>query len=178
MLSEYGHVDEAYKIATQETYPGWGYMIANGATTLWERWEHETGGAMNSHNHPMMGSVSSWFYKYLAGIQPDAKHPAFKQSIIKPYFPSELDWVSASYDTKYGEIKSSWEKNGSSIGMKIKVPANTSALIYFPVNGRNAIFEGTKPIKRNNNIEFIKQEGDRMIYKVKSGAYSFSMSGE
>lgn len=178
MLTEYGHVDEAYRIATQKTYPGWGYMLANGATTLWERWEYETGGAMNSHNHPMMGSVSSWFYKYLAGIQPDAKHPAFKQSIIKPYFPSGLNWVNASYDTKYGKVKSSWEKNGSRLGMKIKVPANTNALVYFPVKDRNAILEGTKPIKMNNNIEFIKQEGDRMIYKVKSGEYSFKMSGK
>ncbi len=60
--------------------------------------------------------------------------------------------------------------------MKIKVPANTCALVYFPINDRGTILEGNNPIKRNHNIEFIKQEGDRMIYKVKSGEYSFKIS--
>ena len=42
-LSQGGRVDLALKVATQETYPSWGYMLANGATTLWERWELATG---------------------------------------------------------------------------------------------------------------------------------------
>ena len=75
MLTENGYPEVAYKIATQETYPSWGFMLANGATTLWERWEYETGGAMNSHNHPMMGSVDSWFYKYVLGIRPEINGP-------------------------------------------------------------------------------------------------------
>ncbi|RYZ15414.1 MAG: hypothetical protein EOP49_53110, partial [Sphingobacteriales bacterium] len=74
-LTENGRVDVAYKIATQKTYPSWGYMLEKGATTIWERWEYETGGSMNSHNHPMMGSIGSWFYKYLLGIKPDTNHP-------------------------------------------------------------------------------------------------------
>jgi alpha-L-rhamnosidase len=56
MLTKYGYGDLAFKIATQETYPSWGYMLANDATTLWERWEPLTGAGMNSHNHPMMVS--------------------------------------------------------------------------------------------------------------------------
>jgi len=70
-LTAAGRADVAFLIAAQETYPGWGYMLANGATTLWERWELATGGGMNSHNHPMLGSVGAWFYRAVAGIQAD-----------------------------------------------------------------------------------------------------------
>ncbi len=59
VLSAEGHAEIAVAIATQTTYPGWGWMLANGATTLWERWELLTGGGMNSHNHPMLGSVGA-----------------------------------------------------------------------------------------------------------------------
>jgi alpha-L-rhamnosidase len=61
-LADNDRADVAFDIVTQTTYPSWGFMMENGATTLWERWEHMTGGQMNSHNHPMMGSVSAWFY--------------------------------------------------------------------------------------------------------------------
>jgi alpha-L-rhamnosidase len=70
VLSEYGHFDVAYKTATQKSYPSWGYMVAEGATTLWERWEKLTGQSMNSHNHIMFGSIDAWFYKYLGGLAP------------------------------------------------------------------------------------------------------------
>lgn len=33
-LSDYGQPELAYKIATNKTYPSWGYMIENGATTI------------------------------------------------------------------------------------------------------------------------------------------------
>ena len=69
-LTSAGRADTS-QIASQETYPSWGFMLANGATTLWERWELVTGGGMNSHNHPMLGSVSAWFYRFIAGIQTD-----------------------------------------------------------------------------------------------------------
>ena len=39
-------------------------MLENGATTLWEHWES------SDNNHPMFGSVSEWFHKVLAGINP------------------------------------------------------------------------------------------------------------
>ena len=66
VLSDEGLADVAYRIATKTDYPSWGYMLAMGATTIWERWELGTTSAMNSHNHPMYGTISTWFYKHLA----------------------------------------------------------------------------------------------------------------
>src|SRR5690606_9179216 len=109
-LTKNGHIDVAYKIATQTTYPSWGYMLENGATTLWERWEYETGGSMNSHNHPMMGSVGSWLYKYLLGIMPTTDKPGFETFVIKPYIPSGLEASGGTYQSIRGEVKSAWRK--------------------------------------------------------------------
>ena len=86
-LSKYGRSDLAYRLVTQTTYPGWGYMIKEGATTLWERWEYMAGGGMNSHNHIMFGSVDAWFYRVLAGINVDPSVFGFRRIMIKPYIP-------------------------------------------------------------------------------------------
>lgn len=59
VLTENGRADTAFRVATQESYPGWGYMVREGATTLWERWESITGGGMNSHNHITLGSIDA-----------------------------------------------------------------------------------------------------------------------
>ena len=44
MLSEYGYHDLAYKLASQNTYPSWGYMVEKNATTIWELWNSDTEG--------------------------------------------------------------------------------------------------------------------------------------
>lgn len=95
-LTEYGRVDMAYKILTNETYPSWGYMIKNGATTIWELWNGDTADpAMNSANHVMLlGDLLIWYYEDLAGIKcaPDAV--GFKKLVMEPVFPDGLDEVS------------------------------------------------------------------------------------
>ncbi len=109
-LTKYGRADLAYRLVTQTTYPSWGYMIWEGATTLWERWEYMAGGGMNSHNHIMFGSVDAWFYKALAGINADSSAPGFEKIIIRPQVPGDLSYVSASVNTVRGLVSSSWRK--------------------------------------------------------------------
>lgn len=173
VLTEYGHHEVAYKIASQTTYPSWGFMLANGATTLWERWEYLTGDAMNSHNHPMMGSVGSWFYKYVIGINPDIEHPAFGQFTIKPYIFDDLTYVNGSLDTKKGTIVSNWKKQGKSILLNITVPGNSTAVIYVPTTNAKSVVESGRNAAKAPGVKFIKEEGDRMVYQVGSGSYQF-----
>ena len=132
VLSEYGHEDVAYRIATQTTYPSWGFMLSKGATTIWERWEYLTGDAMNSHNHPMMGSIGSWFYKYLLGLVPDFDDPGFSTFTVKPCYPDGLDYASGSLKTVKGKISVSWERKGRSVSLKLTVPGNSTAVVYVP----------------------------------------------
>ena len=133
-LTEYGRVDMAYKILTNETYPSWGYMIKNGATTIWELWNGDTADpAMNSANHVMLlGDLLIWYYEDLAGIKcaPDAV--GFKKLVMEPVFPDGLDEVSASYGSVYGEIKSAWTKKGGDFSWDITLPGNTSAIVRIP----------------------------------------------
>lgn len=131
-LTEHGHAEEAYRIATQTTYPSWGFMLSKGATTLWERWEYLIGDAMNSHNHPMMGSIGSWFYKYVLGIRPDFDKPAFEHVFIHPCIFKDLEYAEGSLETVKGLVKVSWRKKGSRIYLDVTVPANTTATVYVP----------------------------------------------
>ena len=132
MLTEYGYVDDAYRIAAQTTYPSWGFMLANGATSLWERWEYLTGEAMNSHDHPMMGSVGSWFYKYLLGITPDWDRPGFAHFHINPYVPEGLTSAEGSLETVRGTVAVSWKKQGRTLLLEVDVPGGAEATVRVP----------------------------------------------
>lgn len=133
-LTAYGRPDLAYKIASNRTYPSWGYMIDNGATTIWELWNGNTADpAMNSGNHVMLlGDLLVWYYENLAGIQSDKKEVGFKKIVLKPVFPKGLDFVKASHQSPYGLIKSEWKKSGNQLVWNVVIPANTTADIDLP----------------------------------------------
>lgn len=172
-LTENGHPESAYRIATQESYPGWGYMLANGATTLWERWENKTGGEMNSHNHPMMGSVGSWFYKYLLGILPDVEGPGFEKFTIKPYIFDELTFVNGEYHSVKGIIKSAWRKESGSIYLDLTIPGNSTATVFIPTKNKENIAESNQAIEHLEDLKFIRLEGNYAVFEVASGTYHF-----
>ena len=117
-LTEHGAQDLAYKIATNETYPSWGYMAKKGATTIWELWNGDTGAPnMNSGNHVMLlGDLVIWFYEDLAGIRNDPQSAGFKKIQMEPVFIDGLDYVKASYKSVSGEIKSHWKREDGNSG--------------------------------------------------------------
>ena len=133
-LTEYNNVDLAYKIATNRTYPSWGYMIDKGATTIWELWNGDTADpAMNSANHVMLlGDLLIWYYEDLAGIKNHPESIAFKKLLMEPKFPEGLTHVDASYNSVRGEIKSKWSKENGKFNWEITIPSNTSAVIKLP----------------------------------------------
>jgi alpha-L-rhamnosidase len=173
-LSDNGHDDEAFEIVKQTTYPSWGFMLANGATTLWERWEHMTGGQMNSHNHPMMGSVSAWFYKYLAGINVDPRGPGFKRIILRPHPVKDLNWVRAEYTSLYGVIRSSWRKENGAFLYNITVPVNTTATVYIPATHLDRVRESGRAISGSESVKWLRQDDGHVVLETGSGEYSFS----
>lgn len=173
MLTEHGHHEVAYRIATQKTYPSWGYMLANGATTLWERWEYATGSEMNSHNHPMMGSVDSWFYKYVLGIIPDINGPGFEKFIIHPYLFSDLKFAEGEFNSIKGVIKSAWRKESGYIILDVTIPENSVATLYIPTRELDSITESNKRIELVKGVEFLRGEGDYGVFSVGSGTYHF-----
>lgn len=133
-LTEHGYADLAFKIASNDTYPSWGYMIRRGATTIWELWNGDTADpSMNSRNHVMLlGDVLIWMYEDLAGIKNHPDAVGFKKILMKPVFPEGLESVSASHRTSYGTIASKWTKNSEKFEWTVTIPANTTAEIVLP----------------------------------------------
>ncbi|MBQ6771443.1 MAG: family 78 glycoside hydrolase catalytic domain [Bacteroidales bacterium] len=131
-LTEYGRGDLALKIASNDTYPSWGYMVRNGATTIWELWNGNTADpAMNSGNHVMLlGDLILWEYEYLGGIR--ALEPGYGKIQLKPYPIEGLDFVNCSYNSVSGRIESSWKREGNRFEWDIVIPANTTAEIQMP----------------------------------------------
>ncbi len=144
VLTDAGRADLAYAIATQTDFPSWGNWIKQGATTLWECW---TKGA--SLNHHMYSDISAWFYKGLAGINPDPEKPGFKNIIIRPNPVGDLKWVKAWHQSMYGKIVCNWEREDNYFRMEVTVPVNCKADIHLPA------------------------EGGRKIVSVGSGTYKF-----
>lgn len=134
-LSRKGHAAVAYLLATNETYPSWGYMAANGATSIWELWNGNTANPeMNSGNHVMLlGDLLPWCFENLAGIRPHRWRTGFKQLILKPNFEiQELSHIDASYETPYGKVISQWHKTPMQLEWNVEIPANTTAEVHLP----------------------------------------------
>lgn len=140
-LSENGYSDLAYEVASQQTYPSWGFWIKNGATTLLENWLIEAKQDI-SRNHIMFGEISAWFYKALGGIKPDPEKPGFKNVILEPHFVSQLDQFTARHQGLYGEIVSSWKRSENKVIYDVIIPANSTATLYL----------SAKKILRNGKI--------------------------
>jgi len=175
-LSENGQADLAYKIATQTTYPGWGYMIEKGATTIWELWNGDTADpAMNSGNHVMqIGDLGVWLYEYVAGIKPDPEHPGFKHVIIQPYPVGDLTFAKASHQSMYGTILSHWTRQNGHFALNISVPPNTTATVFVPAKEGSAVTESGHSSDKAKGVKLIRNDGNGAVYEVQSGNYSFA----
>ncbi len=160
-LSQNGLVDSVFSIVNSATYPGWGHMIDNGATTLWETWKESDN--VYSNCHPMFGCVSEWFYRWLGGIRPDAKNPGFKQFILEPHIPQILDSVKCEYKTPSGYIRSGWKKNGETVVYNFTIPDGTQAHLKVPASAVNVpvLILNNQEVKINSDDfekDYLKKE--------------------
>ncbi|WP_108821031.1 glycoside hydrolase family 78 protein [Dysgonomonas sp. Marseille-P4361] len=167
-LTEHGNLELAYKIATNETYPSWGYMIKNGATTIWELWNGDTADpAMNSRNHVMLlGDLLIWFYEDLAGIKNDPSSVGFKKILMEPVFPEKLNHVNAHYDSPYGRIESSWKRDGDKLSWSITIPVNTTATVKLPSKFKVKLATDQPGVHSVNEVDNV------LTVKLGSGKYT------
>jgi alpha-L-rhamnosidase len=175
VLSLGGRPDLCYIIATQKDYPGLGYMVAQGATTIWELWNGNTADpSMNSGNHVMLvGDLVIWLYENLAGIKCNPEQAGFKQIIMRPTPVGDLKFVKASYRSPHGLIISEWRKDGGTFDWQITVPANTTAAIFVPAKNIGAVTESDRPANLTEGAEFLGMEGGFAIFRIGSGSYHF-----
>jgi alpha-L-rhamnosidase len=174
-LSDYKLPDLAYTLISDTTYPSWGYMAKNGATTIWELWNGNTAAPqMNSQNHVMLlGDLIVWMYENAAGIKTDDKATGFKKIIMQPTPLDGLQFVNASYQSVHGTIKSAWKKEIDRFIWNVTVPANTTALLYIPAEDVQYILENNKPLTNADGVRFVRMEGKKAVLEVGSGEYAF-----
>ncbi len=121
--------DLVYLFTNTKEYPGWGYMLANGATTSWESW---TGA---SHIHNTLITIGGWFVEGLAGIRPDEQAPGYKHFFVKPAPVGDLTFARASYRSIHGEIVSDWRIENGRFRLSVTVPPGTTATVVLPGEG-------------------------------------------
>jgi alpha-L-rhamnosidase len=127
LIPQSGNAELAYIVAVNDAFPGFAYMLKNGATTLWEHWED-----VASHIHYFMGFVNNFFYRHLAGINYDERQSGFRHIIFKPEFVPQLDHVSHTYNSIQGEIGAQWIKlKDNQYSYKITIPPNTTGTLIY-----------------------------------------------
>jgi alpha-L-rhamnosidase len=178
-LTNNGRADLAYTLASQKTYPSWGYMIGQGATTVWELWNGNTADpAMNSGNHVMLvGDLGIWLHESLAGIQSDSEQPGFKHIVMRPFVVGDLTYVKATHNSMYGQIVSRWKIADGDFLWTVVVPVNTTATLYVPSAASDQVLEGTVPAEKAAGVQRIGRQGDRTVLRVGSGEYHVVVKG-
>jgi alpha-L-rhamnosidase len=171
-LSENGYPQLAYEVASQETFPSWGWWIVNGATTFYENWPFDAVKDL-SLNHIMFGEINAWYYKALGGIFPDEGQPGFKHIILKPHFVMGLSHFEASHEGPYGLIVSSWKRKGKVITYDVTIPTNSTATLY--LNGKR-IRENNQSLEKNPMIEVEESGQNQYRLKLQSGSYTFTIT--
>jgi len=171
-LSRAGRADVAYRLVNSIDFPGWGYMLERGATTLWEHWEFSDD--TFSHDHPMFGSVSEWFYSWLAGIQPSSDAAGFDRIVIRPQPVGDLTWAKGVVATIRGEVRSEWRIEKGRFILDVSIPPNTTAAVHIPGTDPATVREGGRPAALSEGVKVLGAEGGAVVIDIGSGRYSFA----
>jgi len=169
LLTRRDRNDLLFEMVSKKTYPGWGYMLEQGATTIWEQWNGE-----KSQIHNCYLCIGSWFIRAIAGIQPDENTPGFKHFFIKPGLVGDLIFANASYDSIRGKIVSNWRIENDTFHLDVTIPANTTATVYIPTRDIASIRESNHSIARAEGVHLLHRQPDTAILRVQSGHYSFT----
>jgi len=140
VLESNGHLDVAYRLLEQETFPSWLFPVKNGATTIWERWDgwtpekgfQDTG--MNSFNHYAYGAVGAWMYRTVAGLELDPDEPGYRRMVFRPRPGGSITWAEANLKTPYGNCAIRWELRGETLKIFLTVPEGCSG-VFDPPTG-------------------------------------------
>jgi alpha-L-rhamnosidase len=119
----------------------------------------------------LLGDLLVWFYEYLGGIKNGPAGVGFKQIEMKPYPLEGLDYVTASYHSSHGLIKSAWKKQNNHFHWEITVPCNSTAIVYVPTANRETITESGAGIASAEGVKFIETKGAYAVYEIGSGDY-------
>ncbi|MEU8639273.1 family 78 glycoside hydrolase catalytic domain [Amycolatopsis sp. NPDC048633] len=167
VLAAHGHADVAYQVLLQPDFPGWGYMIGHGATTIWERWDgikpdgsfNDPG--MNSFNHYGLGSVGDFLYRSVGGLSPAS--PGYASLLVAPRPGGGLTSAKSAYETPYGGAVSDWSVSAGKLTLRVTVPAGSSATVQVPTSQPGSVVAPPEAVPSSTGSYF-----------VPAGSYTFT----
>lgn len=139
--------DLMYEMMTKKDYPGYGYMLENGATTTWEHWRGERSRIHNCYNAP-----GSWYYQSIGGIQPLEDYPGYERFLLAPRPPKAVTWAKVSKETPYGTIRVDWQKEKDQMAMQVTIPTGSIAKFILPEGAQSCLIDNeiVNPDKQGN----------------------------
>jgi alpha-L-rhamnosidase len=180
VLSATGGLCEAYRLLGAREMPSWRYMIDQGATTVWERWDGfdaERGfqsAWMNSFNHYALGAVGEWLYRFVLGIEQAPESAGFGRLVVRPHPGGELTWARGSYESVRGRVASGWSLEDGVFRLRVSLPPNVTASVRVPSADPGAVRDaaGAGP---SSVDEFPGRAGAReAVFEVGSGTHEFT----
>lgn len=160
-LSRWGYNDLAYHFVQTREFPSWGYSIAQGATTIWERWDGYVAGrgfqskGMNSFDHYAIGAVGEWMYRVMLGINWDEEQPAMKHFYLRPQPGGTIQWVKGAYTSPYGKIAVDWKRSNMNLELNVQIPLNTTATLQLANQANLRIIESGKECPQKSEIDLL-----------------------
>ncbi|GHF33520.1 alpha-L-rhamnosidase [Amycolatopsis bartoniae] len=158
VLSESGRDDVVYTVATQTTSPSLGHQVVSGLTALGETWD---GGSGQSQDHFMLGAMDAWLTTRLTGIEQTADSTGFRELVIDPAVVGDLKSASGSYESKYGQVATSWTKDDHQYRLDVTVPPGATAEVHVP----GTVLFGLG--------RFLRVENGETVFAVGAGSWTF-----
>uniref|UniRef100_UPI00321747AA family 78 glycoside hydrolase catalytic domain n=1 Tax=uncultured Draconibacterium sp. TaxID=1573823 RepID=UPI00321747AA len=156
-------VELMYSMLKKRDYPGFLYMVDNGATTTWEHWNGERSRIHNCYN-----GVGSWFYQAVGGIRPVENVSSYKKVRIQPQIPSGITWAKTFKETPWGKLTLNWEIESSKLKMLLEVPVGVEVEVVRPKGVTEYILNG---------IQHQFQGVGEAVVNLKSGKYTLEFDG-
>jgi alpha-L-rhamnosidase len=140
----------------KKDYPGYLYMIENGATTTWEHWN-----GARSRIHNCYNGIGSWFYQAIGGIRPNENYPGYRRVLIDPQVPQGITWAKATKETPYGTIAVNWKTENKMMKINMEIPVGCKAGVIIPESNETYVLNGQT------------YKMDEPIIELESGNYTF-----
>ncbi|HMR18166.1 MAG TPA: family 78 glycoside hydrolase catalytic domain, partial [Sphingobacterium sp.] len=166
LLREEGRDDLIYSMVSRTTYPSWGYMKENDATTIWEMWEKDLPGHSLLHSSYLY--PGAWYIDGVAGIRLDSNASGFRRFVLRPLAlaVTTLQWAKATYDSPVGQIVSNWSREEGTLQLEVSVPANAVAVLQ--LDPSEAI-----DIQPYKTVKLMGEKDGFLHYELQPGRYSF-----
>lgn len=171
VLSDGGRDDVVYAIATATDYPSYGWLLANGETSMTEFWQAVENPAGSEHNMFILGALEEWFTRGVGGIRPDgAGALAGADLTIRPAVVGALRQANSMLNTVHGVVSTQWRRSNNDFTLAVTVPANVRATVWVPLLGSQ------RPIDAPLGAQRVGDRPGAELYDVGSGTWRFHVT--